>query len=142
MKTDEELVELLNEKYKDGIKPDKELLKELNEEHRAKLISIDILHKFYHFGYEDAIEDSSEKVIDRAVDKLFKSKDIEIVKKGEWITFTISMEISGLNNIEYKCSNCNRKFRLAAYSMSALPKYCENCGSKNTPRELKGDSLF
>lgn len=98
------------------------------------------LEEMYRHGLNDgmkrAVEPDSpliEQIVKRAMDKLSKSKEIELAKTGEWIIVSMSLDLPDTDKIKYKCSNCETEYTRTIF-LRELPKYCENCGSKNSVR--------
>lgn len=97
----------------------------------------DMYMKGLNDGMKRAVEPDSpiiEEIVKKAVDKLSKSKEIELTKTGEWIILRMSMGVPGTTKIKYTCSNCEKEYTCTIFSRE-LPNYCENCGSKNSVRD-------
>lgn len=125
------------------MKTEEELDKVLPKEHKMKLLTKDDLYDFYRYGYKDAIDDASDKIVDRAVEKL-KEKyhppvpvkeavPVPLVAKAGWTN--ISEEFtsdSDVAKIRFMCSRCGTyqcMEKIYPKGLRIFPNYCENCGA-------------
>ena len=124
------------------MKSDEELDELVSEYDKRKLLSTEDLYDFYHIGYNDAIEDAGDKVVDRAVEKL-KEKypsvptkeavPVPLVPKAAWTN--IEEEYASdtdLGKIRFMCSRCGMYQEMKTIypkGLRVFPNYCCNCGA-------------
>lgn len=118
-----------------------ELNEALSEVHERKELTIYDLYDFYRYGYKDAIDDASDKVVDRALEKLKEkyphlpvdTMETMPVPKAGWTNVIEQREPdTGTENIRFMCSRCGmyqEMEKIYPKGLRVFPNYCCNCGA-------------